>query len=132
MVSAMAAVIQVILAVYSLRSQREAKYKIADSSDDKHEPHSLECTIQNTTSLRAVFKSSQTESNVIIRSDSKLIELQVRQVEAVTTLEPRQYRKTAMNCYAAGADGPSCWDTPDRMSRISEWAFIERLGHRDN
>jgi len=47
-------------------------------------------------------------------------------------MPPRQFRKIAMSYYKAGADGLSFWDTPGRMSRISEWAFVKRLGHHDD
>ena len=44
----------------------------------------------------------------------------------------RQYREIAMNYYAAGADGLAFWDSFNRCYRASEWAFIKRLGHRDD
>lgn len=44
---------------------------------------------------------------------------------------PRQYRKIAMTYYDAGADGLAFWDSFTRYYRASEWAFIKRLGHRD-
>ena len=44
----------------------------------------------------------------------------------------RQYRKIAMSYYAAGADGLAFWDSYNRYMRASEWAFIKRLGHRDD
>ena len=47
-------------------------------------------------------------------------------------MPPRQYRKIAISYYEAGADGLSFWDTPTRHGRASEWAFIKRLGHRED
>jgi hypothetical protein len=47
-------------------------------------------------------------------------------------MPPRQYRKIAMSYYAAGADGLAFWDSYGRYFRSSEWAFIKRLGHRDD
>jgi len=47
-------------------------------------------------------------------------------------MPPRQYRKIAMSYYAAGADGLAFWDSYGRYFRASEWAFIKRLGHRDD
>jgi len=44
----------------------------------------------------------------------------------------RQYRQIAMNYYAAGADGLAFCDSYNRYLRASEWAFIKRLGHRDD
>jgi len=46
-------------------------------------------------------------------------------------MPPRQYRKIAMNYYAAGADGLAFWDSYNRYYRASEWAFVKCLGHRD-
>jgi len=47
-------------------------------------------------------------------------------------MPPRQYREIAMNYYAAGADGLAFWDSFGRYYRSSEWAFIKRLGHRQD
>ena len=47
-------------------------------------------------------------------------------------MPPRQYRTIAMSYYAAGADGLAFWDSYGRYYRASEWAFIKRLGHRDD
>jgi len=47
-------------------------------------------------------------------------------------MPPRAYRLIADNYYQAGADGLSFWDTDGRRGRASEWAFIKRLGHRDD
>ena len=47
-------------------------------------------------------------------------------------MPPRQYRKIAMSYYDAGADGLAFWDSYGRYFRASEWAFIKRLGHRDD
>ena len=47
-------------------------------------------------------------------------------------MPPRQYRKIAMSYYDAGADGLAFWDSYNRYFRASEWAFVKRLGHRDN
>ena len=46
-------------------------------------------------------------------------------------MPPRQYRRIAMSYYDAGADGLSFWDSHGRHYRASEWAFLRRLGHRD-
>ena len=46
-------------------------------------------------------------------------------------MPPRQYRKIAIGYYAAGADGLAFWDSYGRYFRASEWAFVKRLGHRD-
>lgn len=47
-------------------------------------------------------------------------------------MPPRQYRKIALSYYAAGADGLAFWDSYNRYFRASEWAFVKRLGHRDD
>ena len=47
-------------------------------------------------------------------------------------MPPRQYRKIALNYYAAGADGLAFWDSYGRYYRASEWALIKRLGHRED
>ncbi len=47
-------------------------------------------------------------------------------------LPPRVYRKIAMTYYDAGADGLAFWDSYGRYYRSSEWAFVKRLGHRDD
>jgi hypothetical protein len=47
-------------------------------------------------------------------------------------MPPRQYRKVAINYYGAGADGLSFFDTQNRYFRASEWAFVKRLGHRED
>jgi hypothetical protein len=47
-------------------------------------------------------------------------------------MPPRQYRKIAQSYYEAGADGLAFWDSYGRYLRSSEWAFIKRLGHRDD
>ena len=47
-------------------------------------------------------------------------------------MPPRQYRKIAMSYYEAGADGLAFWDSYNRYYRASEWAFVKRLGHRDD
>ena len=47
-------------------------------------------------------------------------------------MPPWRYRETAMECYAAGADGLAFWDSYNRYSRASEWAFVKRLGHRQD
>jgi len=46
-------------------------------------------------------------------------------------MPPRQFRKVALTYYRAGADGLSFFDTQNRYPRASEWAFIKRLGHRE-
>jgi hypothetical protein len=38
----------------------------------------------------------------------------------------------AQSYYEAGADGLAFWDSYGRYLRSSEWAFIKRLGHRDD
>lgn len=43
---------------------------------------------------------------------------------------PEQYRKIAVSYYDAGADGLAFWDSQGRDYRLSEWAFVKRLGHR--
>jgi len=47
-------------------------------------------------------------------------------------MPPRQYRKIALSYYAAGADGLAIFDTHYRYWRASEWAFVKRLGHRED
>jgi uncharacterized lipoprotein YddW (UPF0748 family) len=47
-------------------------------------------------------------------------------------MPPRQYRLIAQSYYAAGADGLAFWDAYNRYFRISEWAFVKRLGHRED
>jgi hypothetical protein len=44
---------------------------------------------------------------------------------------PSSYARLAKKYYAAGADGFCTWDGERRAARISEWAAIQRLGHRD-
>ncbi|MFH1008594.1 MAG: family 10 glycosylhydrolase [Candidatus Latescibacterota bacterium] len=44
----------------------------------------------------------------------------------------RAYRKIALSYYQAGADGLSFWDSFTRHVRASEWAFIKKLGHKDD
>jgi hypothetical protein len=44
---------------------------------------------------------------------------------------PSSYEKLAGRYYDAGADGFSTWDGERRCARISEWAAVQRLGHRD-
>lgn len=51
-------------------------------------------------------------------------------------LEPRTqpgeaYAELAARCYEAGADGLCLWDGERRLPRMSEWAVIRKLGHRD-
>jgi hypothetical protein len=41
------------------------------------------------------------------------------------------YASLAQKYYAAGADGLCLWDGERRPQRISEWAAVRRLGHRD-
>ncbi len=47
-------------------------------------------------------------------------------------MPPRKYREIAMNYYDADVDGLSFWDSYVRCTRASEWAFIKRIGHRDD
>lgn len=44
---------------------------------------------------------------------------------------PAAYARLAKSYYEAGADGVCLWDGEGRTSRISEWAAVQRLGHRD-
>ena len=44
---------------------------------------------------------------------------------------PSGYAKLAEKYYNAGADGYSTWDGERRAARLSEWAAVQRLGHRD-
>ncbi|HVT73698.1 MAG TPA: twin-arginine translocation signal domain-containing protein [Lacunisphaera sp.] len=44
---------------------------------------------------------------------------------------PAGYAKLAKKYYDAGADGFSTWDGERRAARLSEWAAVQRLGHRD-
>ena len=44
---------------------------------------------------------------------------------------PSSYAKLAKKYYGAGADGFSTWDGERRAERLSEWAAVQRLGHRD-
>lgn len=41
------------------------------------------------------------------------------------------YARLAKMYYEAGADGLSLWDGERRHAKISEWAAVQRLGHRD-
>jgi hypothetical protein len=43
---------------------------------------------------------------------------------------PASYAKLAQRYYAAGADGVCLWDGERRAARLSEWAAVQRLGHR--
>ena len=38
---------------------------------------------------------------------------------------------SAATLYQLGAEGISLWDTYNRVVRISEWAMMRRLGHRE-
>jgi hypothetical protein len=44
---------------------------------------------------------------------------------------PSAYARLAKRYYDAGADGFCTWDGERRAARLSEWAAIQRLGHRD-
>jgi hypothetical protein len=41
------------------------------------------------------------------------------------------YARTAKKYYDAGADGLCLWDGERRTARISEWAAVQKLGHKD-
>jgi len=41
------------------------------------------------------------------------------------------YTRLAKKYYADGADGLCFWDGERRTARISEWASVQRLGHKD-
>ncbi|NWG12223.1 MAG: hypothetical protein HXY20_01675 [Acidobacteria bacterium] len=47
------------------------------------------------------------------------------------TQMPHQYAQLAKKYYEAGADGFCVWDGERRAQRLSEWAAVQRLGHRD-
>ena len=47
------------------------------------------------------------------------------------TQPAEMYAQLARDYYEAGADGFCCWDGERRPQRISEWAAVRRLGHRD-
>ena len=47
-------------------------------------------------------------------------------------MPPRAYRKIAMSYYKAGAEGLAFWDSFGRYLRTSEWAFVKKLGHKDD
>lgn len=47
------------------------------------------------------------------------------------TQPAEMYATLAKKYYEAGADGFSFWDGERRTQRISEWAAVRRLGHRD-
>jgi hypothetical protein len=44
---------------------------------------------------------------------------------------PESYGRLAKAYYDAGADGFCVWESERRHPRISEWAAIQRLGHRE-
>ncbi|MCF7761658.1 MAG: family 10 glycosylhydrolase [Cephaloticoccus sp.] len=44
---------------------------------------------------------------------------------------PENYARLAKRYYEAGADGLGLWDGERRAQRLSEWAAVQRLGHRD-
>ncbi len=44
---------------------------------------------------------------------------------------PSGYAKLMQRYYDAGADGFCAWDGERRAARLSEWAAVQRLGHRD-
>jgi hypothetical protein len=44
---------------------------------------------------------------------------------------PSDYARLARRYYEAGADGLCTWDGERRAARLSEWAAVQRLGHRD-
>ena len=41
------------------------------------------------------------------------------------------YARLAKSYYEAGADGFCVWESEHRQSRVSEWAAVQRLGHRE-
>ena len=41
------------------------------------------------------------------------------------------YARLAKQYYQAGADGLCLWDGERRSAKISEWAAVQQLGHRD-
>lgn len=45
------------------------------------------------------------------------------------TMPPEEFRRRALENYAAGADGLCFWDTNGRHQRLREWSMIRRLGH---
>jgi hypothetical protein len=47
------------------------------------------------------------------------------------TQPAEMYAQLAKDYYEAGADGFCCWDGERRPQRISEWAAVRRLGHRN-
>ncbi len=47
------------------------------------------------------------------------------------TQMPHDYAALAKKYYEAGADGYCVWDGERRQQRISEWASVQRLGHRN-
>jgi hypothetical protein len=47
------------------------------------------------------------------------------------TQPAEMYAALAKRYYEAGADGFSFWDGERRTQRLSEWAAVRRLGHRD-
>ena len=47
------------------------------------------------------------------------------------TQPAEMYAQLAKDYYEAGADGFCLWDGERRPQRISEWAAVRRLGHRE-
>ena len=47
------------------------------------------------------------------------------------TQPAEMYAELAQKYYEAGADGFVTWDGERRTQRLSEWAAVRRLGHRD-
>jgi len=47
------------------------------------------------------------------------------------TQMPHDYARLVKKYYDAGADGYCVWDGERRQQRISEWAGVQRLGHRN-
>ncbi|NKB67405.1 MAG: hypothetical protein GKR89_10120 [Candidatus Latescibacteria bacterium] len=47
-------------------------------------------------------------------------------------LPPAAALYSAQTFYELGADGLSLWDTYNRTPRLSEWALLKRMGHKDD
>ncbi len=80
------------------------------------------------------------------RHDGKAVQPKIREVTSLAKgtrtkvcvdiyprrMTPGQYHKVATSYYEAGADGLAFWDSFIRYYRSSEWAFVKRLGHRED
>lgn len=80
-----------------------------------------------------IYLDNDTDTRYI----NHLKELGKGKVKIYYSLMPRtqpaeSYVELAMKLYEAGADGFAIWDCERRVQRLSEWAVIKHLGHKDS